>query len=120
MADDTPRIDALVSEVGVVRGKVDGVQASVVEIRDGISELRAAVAAIARVEANSTIVANNIALFAAKQVQHELLCDVIDTRLAEVERTLPLLVETRAWAVRGILGTLSLVAIALMGTILVK
>ena len=46
-------------------------------------------------------------------------CEKIETRMVEIEKVIPGLVELRRWVVAGMLGTLSVVGVSLIGLVVV-
>lgn len=106
MGADSRRIDELVGDVGEIKGTVAGV-------KDGVDELRNALAVLVR---------HDVQMEHNRQAADALRAkvEIIDGRLHAVESALPPLVEMRAWAVRAMLGVLGVIGLALLGLVLVK
>lgn len=103
MAADSKRVDQLVDDVGIVKGRMESVHA-------GVNELRAAL---------TVLVKHEVLMGQNSQAAIDLRGEVaaINARVHVVEKEIPSLKETREWIVRGmlaILGVLGLAVVALV------
>ena len=103
---DSARIDAIVGDVGEIRGSVEVVRAKVDGVANGVNELRDALTVLVRHDV---------------QMQHQsaevsaMRTDIaaVNTRVSTLERQIGPVVEMRAWVIGGGLGVLALIGLAL-------
>ena len=104
MAADSNRIDGLVNDVGVVKGRVE-------HIHHGVDELRSALAILVRHETLMT-------QYETKHHNTSTRLDTLDTRIHEIEKKLPPLEEARGWTVKGILAVIAVVGMAILALVI--
>lgn len=104
MGADGRRIDRLVEDVGVVKGKVD-------KVDKGVDELRSALAVLVKHEVVMEQQAISVAALRADTAD-------LGRRVNNIEHDMPQLRETRTWIVRGMLGALGLIGLAVIGFVL--
>jgi predicted RNase H-like nuclease (RuvC/YqgF family) len=110
---DSRRIDALVGDVGQIKGQVQSVKEKVEGVADGVNELR---------DALTVLVKHDMKMQHTDGEVVSLRRDVLDIsgRVHELERQMGPVVETRAWAIRGILAAVALVGIAIAKLVIVQ
>jgi polyhydroxyalkanoate synthesis regulator phasin len=113
MAADSQRIDGLVDDVGIVKGRVESVHSKVEAIDRNIDKLSDAMAGLVRYELKLEHQDQTAAAMLAVQRS-------TDTRVTDLERRIGPLEETRTWAVQAMRIVLGLVLVALVGLVLVK
>lgn len=111
MGADSRRVDVLVSDVAEVKGDVRALRGDMEHVTDGIGELRGAMAVLGR---HSVLMETNAAEMATMRTAQ----GALDTRVRAIELEVPGLRETRAWIVRGGLGVVALVCLALLGLVI--
>lgn len=113
MAGDSRRIDALVGDVGSIKGEVSAVRSDVARVGAGVDELRGAMTIMSRHQVMMEgLAADNRGL--SETVAK------IDSRVDRIEVDMPGLRELRTWAVRGVLAVAGLVGLAVVGLVVVK
>lgn len=110
MGADSRRVDALVSDVAEVKGDVRALRGDMSHITDGIGELRGAMAVLGR---HSVLMETNAAEMASLRATQ----GTLDMRVRAIELEVPGLREARAWIVRGGLGVVALVCLAVLGLV---
>jgi len=103
MAADSRRVDQLVEDVGVVKGRMESVHT-------GVNELRSALAVLVKHE-----VLMNEHARSAVSVSSDVAA--LDVRVQAIEREMPQLKESRQWVVRGMLMVLLIVGMALLALV---
>lgn len=104
MGADSQRIDRIVDDVSVVKGKIDRVDKNV-------DELRSAMAVLVKHE---VVMEQNAAQVASLRTEQS----EISKRIAAVEIEMPQLRETRAWVVRAMLAALGVVGLTVIGLVI--
>lgn len=104
MGADSQRIDRIVDDVSVVKGKIDRVDKNV-------DELRSAMAVLVKHE---VVMEQNAGQVIALRKE---LADQ-NKRIASVEIEMPQLRETRAWVVRAMLAALGVVGLTVVGLVI--
>ncbi len=104
MAADSRRVDQLVEDVGVVKGRMESVHS-------GVNELRNALAVLVKHE----VIMGQTAQ-AATEFRVELAS--INARVHIIEKEVPALKETREWVVRGMLMVLGIIGLAMVALVL--
>lgn len=102
---DSARIDALVGDVGQIRGNVQVVHAKVDSVATGVNELRDALAVLVR---HDVQMQHHSA--AAQALRTDM--DGIDKRVQTVEKQIGPVVELRAWVIGAGLAALGVVGLA--------
>ena len=103
MAADSRRVDQLVEDVGVVKGRMESVHT-------GVNELRSALAVLVKHE----VLMNEHARIAVS-VSSDVAA--LDVRVQAIECEMPQLKESRQWVVRGMLLVLAMVGLALLALV---
>lgn len=98
------RVDQIVEDVGIIKGRVESVHG-------GVNELRNALAVLVKHE----VLMEQQALAAQNHAQAVV---ELGRRLTVVEVEMPQLKETRTWVVRGMLLALTSVGLAVLGLVL--
>ena len=111
MGADSRRVDVLVSDVAEVKGDVRALRGGMEHVTDGIGELRGAMAILSR---HSVLMETNAAEMAAMRASH----GTLETRVRAIELDVPGLREARSWIVRGALGVVGLVCLAVIGLVI--
>ena len=123
---ESRRVDGLVSDVGIIKGRVENLQGDMSRVVSGVEQLAKSMVDMNR----HTIMLENHALETARlrtgfenhetrlQEVEQAMPERLGTRLHDVETAIPPLVETRLWAVRGILGAVGVVGLALLALVL--
>lgn len=123
---ESRRVDRLVDDVGTIKGNVQSLQGDMSRVVSGVEQLAKSMVDMNR----HTIMLENHALETARlrtgfenhesrlQGVERAMPERLGARLYEVETVIPPLVETRLWAVRGILGLVGVVGLALLALVL--
>ena len=111
MGADSRRVDALVNDVGQVKGDVRELRGAMGHVTDGIGELRGAMAILSR---HAVLMETNAADMAQMRAANILM----DGRMRAIELEMPGLKEARSSIMRGVWGTLAMVGLALLALVL--
>lgn len=101
---DAARIDRLVDDVAVVKGKVE-------KVDKGIDELRSALAVLVRHE---VVMEQHAKTTQQVRTDHS----ELDKRVRLIELEMPQLREARGWAVKAVLAVVSVFGLALAGLVI--
>ena len=120
MGADSRRIDDLVGAVGEVRGDVSHLRGDVTRVVQGVDDLKEAMVGVARHSVLlETQQRDNEAMRQTQRDTNARLL-IVETRLADIDKVMPGLIETRAWAVRAGLTALGVVGLALLALVMRK
>ena len=89
------------------------VENAVVRIENAVDKIADALTILTKIDAKHEAAAADIA-DNASYVRN------VDARLQKVEKVIPPLVEMRSWIVKGVMGVISVVGLALLGLIIVN
>ena len=120
MAGDSKRIDDLVGDVGIVRGRVEAVHGTVEVISRNVDKLADAMAGLVRYELKLEHQDKVAAAMELRQREADMRQDATDRRVTELERRIGPVEETRNWTVQGFRVVLGIVLAAIVGAVLVK
>lgn len=110
MGADSRRIDGLTDAVGEVKGSVQALRGDMGHVSKGVDELRGAMTILSRhAVVMETVLTDISALRAA--------VNAVDARVKLVELDMPLLRVTRDWTLRGVLGVLCVVGLAILALV---
>lgn len=111
MGADSRRVDALVSDVGQVKGDVRELRGAMGHVTDGIGELRGAMAILSR---HAVLMETNAADMAQMRASNILM----DGRMRAIELEMPGLKDARTAIMRGVWGVMAMVGLALLALVL--
>lgn len=111
MGADSRRVDALVNDVGQVKGDVRELRGAMGHVTDGIGELRGAMAILSR---HAVLMETNAADMAQMRASNILM----DGRMRAIELEMPGLKDARTAIMRGVWGVMAMVGLALLALVL--
>ena len=118
------RLDAVVQEVGGLKGDVKDVGHKVGRALSGIEQLAQAMSAVVRLEVKHDATAQSIEQVSGRLDAHMARSDLLHTdttkRIADIEKDMPQLKETRTWVTRAIAVVVVAVMMAVMGMVIVE
>lgn len=120
MEGDSRRIDDLVGDVGIVKGRVEAVHGTVQAINRNVDKLSDAMAGLVRYEIQLQHHDKVAIAMQARQVKAEERQDATDRRVSDLERRIGPVEESRGWTVQGFGIVLGLVLVAVVGLVLIK
>lgn len=111
MGADSRRIDELAGAVGEVKGNVQALRGDMGHVSKGVDELRGAMTILSRhAVMMETVVTDISALRVA--------VSGLDGRVKGLELDMPVIRLTRDWTLRGVIGVVAVVGLALVGLVL--
>lgn len=125
---ESERVDGLVEDVGIIKGNVQSLQGDMSRVASSVERLANSMVDMNRhtilLETNAAETAKLCAAFenheSRMQTVEKAIPEKLSERLHSVEVAIPPLVEMRQWTVRGILGVIGLVGLAVIGTVIVR